>query len=430
MEEPNLSYSQAPGGNFQQVEEGRRNVTVDLSTHYPSIPSRSLPHPGVKPPPHSFPQFSVPSSVIPPRPYLQSENRPLVLRNSREFSPHSEGSDRGEERGGPLDKIEGLIGLDQVVRGVRFAFHSCVTYPCAIFRTQCQVYPYYSMNRVYSMPWHTLTVMHRITQSQGIYSWWRGWQAQSLYLLGRPFVGAIMSTVIQQLHHKKSSRRVMWLKKRLTHLVVNGLTYAVCMPLFSFILMESVQHTVQRTYSSDYQGFREFILERPILYSDPSNRLSYLQLLFPTVLTNIAHGVTTDGMETLMGRLFSNHSHPSQLHHILHKLFVGYLSSLLADILLYPLLTVTIRLHCQGLPVLVNNVETGIGVQYITTYYSGPVDCVMGILEAEGVTGFYKGLSALLLQYAIQGLLILLLWRVVIYWERWRREQTQVSRHT
>ena len=135
-------------------------------------------------------------------------------------------------------------------------------------------------------------------------------------------------------------------------------------------------------------------------------------------------------METLMGRLFSNRSHSSQLHHILHKLFVGYLSSLLADILLYPLLTVTIRLHCQGLPVLVNNVETGIGVQYITTYYSGPVDCVMGILEAEGVTGFYKGLSALLLQYAIQGLLILLLWRVVIYWERWRREQTQVSRHT
>ena len=82
---------------------------VDLSTHYPSIPSRSLPHPGVKPP-HSFPQFSVPSSVIPPRPYLQSENRPLVLRNSREFSPHSEGSDRDGERGGPLDKIEGLIG--------------------------------------------------------------------------------------------------------------------------------------------------------------------------------------------------------------------------------------------------------------------------------------------------------------------------------
>ena len=83
---------------------------VDLSTHYPSIPSRSLPHPGVKPPPHSFPQFSVPSSVIPPRPYLQSESRPLVLRNSREFSPHSEGSDRGGEKGGPFDKIEGLVG--------------------------------------------------------------------------------------------------------------------------------------------------------------------------------------------------------------------------------------------------------------------------------------------------------------------------------
>ena len=105
---------------------------------------------------------------------------------------------------------------------------------------------------------------------------------------------------------------------------------------------------------------------------------------------------------------------------LLKKLFSNVWASFLVNLLLYPLLTVTVRLHCQGLPILVNNMETGSGVQFVTTFYSGPLDCIVGIWEAEGVAGFYKGMSALLLQYSVQGLLIFLLWRGVAYWERHR----------
>ena len=82
-----------------------------------------------------------------------------------------------------------------------------------------------------------------------------------------------------------------------------------------------------------------------------------------------------------------------------------------------------LRLHIQGVPVLVENIETGSGVQYVTTFYSGPIDCIQGIWEAEGITGFYKGMSAVILQHVLHGLLLVILWRGLVYWERLQKGQ-------
>lgn len=94
-------------------------------------------------------------------------------------------------------------------------------------------------------------------------------------------------------------------------------------------------------------------------------------------------------------------------------LWTAYLGSLLADVILYPLQTVLVRLYCQGMPVLVDNVQTGLDIAFITTYYRGFLDCVGGIWDTEGVGGFYKGISALLLRYIVHGLVLLLLWRIL-----------------
>lgn len=99
----------------------------------------------------------------------------------------------------------------------------------------------------------------------------------------------------------------------------------------------------------------------------------------------------------------------------MHRLSTTYISSFLVDSLLYPMGTVVARLHCQGLPILVNNVDTGSGVQYVTTYYTGTVDCVQGVWIAEGFSGFYKGFSAVLLQYAVYGALLMVMWKGVRY---------------
>lgn len=92
---------------------------------------------------------------------------------------------------------------------------------------------------------------------------------------------------------------------------------------------------------------------------------------------------------------------------------------------MYPLRTVIVRLHLQGLPILVENVELGTGVQYVTTYYTGPIDCIQGIWEAEGLSGFYKGLSSVLLQYIIYVLFLLIVWRGIVEWERLRETRGQ-----
>ena len=177
-----------------------------------------------------------------------------------------------------------------------------------------------------------------------------------------------------------------------------------------------------RTYPSDYEGFKEYTSERPLLYPDPSKRLSFLQLLLPTLLHSMAHTTAAHLTEGAVQRLVQHRPNSSPLHHVLYRLTAVYTSSLLCDTLLYPLGTVVIRLHCQGLPVLVENVETGLGVQYITSYHSGLLDCLRSVWESEGVLGFFKGYSSVLLQYAVQGLLLLLLWRALAYYESRTRQ--------
>ena len=67
------------------------------------------------------------------------------------------------------------------------------------------------------------------------------------------------------------------------------------------------------------------------------------------------------------------------------------------------------------MPGLVDNVQTGSDVMFISTYYSGVVHCVREIWGTEGVWGFYKGFSSLLLRYAVHGALLVVLWRVVMF---------------
>ena len=66
------------------------------------------------------------------------------------------------------------------------------------------------------------------------------------------------------------------------------------------------------------------------------------------------------------------------------------------------------------MPVLVDNVQTGTDVVFISTYYSGFMDSVFGIWDTEGPWGFYKGFSSLLLRYLVHGTVLLVLWRTIV----------------
>ncbi|XP_019853220.1 PREDICTED: solute carrier family 25 member 46-like isoform X3 [Amphimedon queenslandica] len=318
------------------------------------------------------------------------------------------------------------VGVDHIIFGAKFLLHSCVTYPFTVFSRQCQAIPYYAVGPLYAAPGMTLYVMNKITSSQGLLSWWRGFKASVICLLGRPFAAAALTWIAER---KSRSRKVSvtWsrLRSYLICLVVNGLSYTVCLPLTSFILMESVQNTQQRTYQPDYYGFREFTLERPLLISnDPSKRLSFLQLVVPTVVTSVFCDILREQVLKLvtqfppLKRVQSSKSHHLSPRSLLKQLWASYISSFVVDMVTYPLRTIVLRLHLQGLPVLVENVETGISVNFVTTFYTGPIDCAQGIWEAEGFTGFYKGFSSVLLQYSLYGLFLVIVWRGIQQWER------------
>lgn len=69
------------------------------------------------------------------------------------------------------------------------------------------------------------------------------------------------------------------------------------------------------------------------------------------------------------------------------------------------------RLYCQGMPALVDNIQNGVEVMYVSSYNGGVVDCARGILDSEGPLGFFKGVSSLLIKYAVYGLILTVLWR-------------------
>ena len=60
----------------------------------------------------------------------------------------------------------------------------------------------------------------------------------------------------------------------------------------------------------------------------------------------------------------------------------------------------------QGTRTIIDNTDSGLGVEPIITSYEGLVDCFRSILAEEGIPGFYRGFGALVLQYGIHAAIL------------------------
>eukprot|EP00117_Sycon_ciliatum_P016648 scpid58290/ scgid15986/ Solute carrier family 25 member 46 len=112
------------------------------------------------------------------------------------------------------------------------------------------------------------------------------------------------------------------------------------------------------------------------------------------VLTSVHHLATDIGADAVIRRLS------------LKELIASTISRLIGEVLLYPLETVLQRMHVQGTRLIVDNIETGLGIMPHDSAYDGFWDCVHTIRRDEGVGGFYKGFSALMLQVCAEVLLL------------------------
>ena len=84
------------------------------------------------------------------------------------------------------------------------------------------------------------------------------------------------------------------------------------------------------------------------------------------------------------------------------QLLAGFISGLIADLLLFPLETIVIRLHVQGTRTIIDDTDNGMGVVPLCTNYTGMKDCVQTICREEGASALFKGIGALFVQFIIQ----------------------------
>lgn len=190
----------------------------------------------------------------------------------------------------------------------------------------------------------------------------------------------------------------------------SSLPYLATIPLISYTYLDMVQTTKDKVHVN----LGESVLDLPIVHQDEFRRVPILLLATPTVL----HGLLSVAVSTIIRkvarRLFVTRT-PSNRHGPLTSavgaLWLDYFSMFLSDLVLYPLETIMVRLYCQGMPALADNIQNGVEQTFVSSYYSGLVDCVTGVYDSEGLLGFFKGFSSLLIRYSIHGLLLLLLWR-------------------
>ncbi|KAL3313343.1 hypothetical protein Ciccas_008059 [Cichlidogyrus casuarinus] len=84
------------------------------------------------------------------------------------------------------------------------------------------------------------------------------------------------------------------------------------------------------------------------------------------------------------------------------ELNVNLWASFLADMILYPLETIVVRLCVQGTRTLVDNLDNGESIVPVMTAYSGMGDIWQESLRsATGLLGLYRGFGALILQYSM-----------------------------
>lgn len=88
------------------------------------------------------------------------------------------------------------------------------------------------------------------------------------------------------------------------------------------------------------------------------------------------------------------------------ELLSSWTSRLLTDLVLYPLELVIHRLGLQGTRTLVDDMDNGTKVIPIVSRYESSVDCFRTIIVEEGISGLYRGIGALMLQYAIHGAVV------------------------
>jgi len=276
-----------------------------------------------------------------------------------------------------------------------------LTHPLVVIRRQTQV----SLgSKVYHLtPFTVIALVVGIQSKQGFGVLWKG--IASVFLtkaiqIGLESIISEMTPFVRDFSSKKMS-----VESVTQHLLLKGVAIVLVTPF----LCSSCAETVQSSIASENPGIFDSIWEgfRRLTHWKISDRKLPIWLLCgPTLSYHLSYYLISSCVQK--ASLYVKNSDKTTRTENNNKLFDKYkeiMSSfwgqLVADVMLFPLQTVLMRLYLQGTRTIIDNVSKPSAVTPIISNYESTTDCFATIVKDEGRLGLMKGFGALVLQYSI-----------------------------
>lgn len=303
-----------------------------------------------------------------------------------------------------------------------------ITYPLLVFRRQCQVNTHYTPSLRVLAPLSGFSFLYSTAYNQGWQSLWRGAWHNLVYAAAQSFSNAALVNFLGKRH--SSARSQSSIIQRITmYIPIQCISTVVLAPLCSVCLLEMVQNTQQKIYVSGLPGAWELFMQRPLFSSSPGDRMSMVSVLTSLVLLEIGRELLQPVLQPLVtyvqSRWLSSRAQERTLAtRVTRKIWLWYWTSLLTDLILYPLETTIVQLITQGLPMLIDDVQDGNSVVFLSSSCDGLIGYFNNAWSTHGLSGMYRGLSSLILQYGIYALLLYATSKIVHSIQDDRTEQT------
>ncbi|CAF0986328.1 unnamed protein product [Didymodactylos carnosus] len=225
---------------------------------------------------------------------------------------------------------------------------------------------------------------------------------------------------------KTKSNRTNKIRTIVRDLTIRTVAYTLVSPIYYVMIIESVQ-SMSASDGNILDGLRDALIRFiPLVGSSRAKMLPIWQILLPTIglmagrylcekflyeiilptlnaiqeadryrktkQQKITHLSIDDDYELEENVLLFETTYASIIARIA--------STFLSQALFYPIETVIHRLYVQGVRAIIDNTDTGVGVQPINTNYFGFMNCLRSIEETEGSAGLYKGFGCVFLKFS------------------------------
>lgn len=298
---------------------------------------------------------------------------------------------------------------------VCLAAETLVGYPFIVLRRQCQVNV---MCRARDLsPLLMLKAIYQIQARQGATALWKGFTCHMM-------MEGLQLTTDSCISHVTDLPKELpdpslgvheGLPRMLGYVTLKTFSTVLTLPILSAVLLDTVQSESTRFDSATPMSCLKDAMYR---FTGRGSSFQYRlllplhQLIIPTVLYTltwelVSHVVHSAVLKVFKMRPAAKHadkdgrvkSKNTLIESVWPELLAGTVHCFIADLTLLPLELIMNRLHLQGTRAIVDNVLDARSVIPYYAGYSNAQQCVEALVDSEGAPSFWKGASALVIQY-------------------------------